>query len=316
MEVNPLIQKSHEVPYNLLSIIAILMRLTDSHPMSSKCHKTAANYYSGYKGELSLDYFIKFIDQKDYIILHDFRLPFMNNYFQIDTLILTPNFIVIIEVKNLSGSIRFNHDMGRLYQYTDQEERFYQDPLLQASSQAYQFKAFLYNLGLSHIPVEPLIVFVNQKASLSEERDKRIIYGFQLKQRFDKLKEQYADSNPVKINAISQKILTHNKPLKLDMLTHLGIQKNELNYGVICPHCLSLPMNRIHGRWFCMVCEKTSRAEAHIRAFYEYALLISTSINNRSARTLLNVGSTHTVQKLLKKLVSPHMVKQAIAIIL
>ncbi|MGP4073355.1 nuclease-related domain-containing protein [Piscibacillus sp. B03] len=296
-----MILKSHEIPYNLLSIIVIILRLTNSHPMSSKSHQFAANYYSGYKGELALDYFIKFIDQKDYIILHDVRLPFMNNYFQIDTLILTPNFIVIIEVKNLTGNIRFNHDMGRLYQYMDHEERSYQDPLLQVSTQAHQFKSFLYNLGLSHIPIESLIVFVNQRASLSEERDSRVIYGFQLKQRFDELKGKYESSNPIKVNALSQKILSQHKPLKLDMLKHLGIHLEELRNGVICPHCLSLPMERKHGRWFCGTCKETSRAEAHIRTFYEHALLTSRTINNSTARNLLNIQSIHTVQKLLKR---------------
>ncbi|SEQ64457.1 nuclease-related domain-containing protein [Piscibacillus halophilus] len=296
-----MILKQHEVPYNLLSTIAILLRLPESHSKFQNCKQEVANYYSGYKGELALDYYLTFVDQLSVHILHDVRLPFINSHYQIDTLILTPNFIVNIEVKNLTGFIRFNHEMGRMYQYIGQKERSYQDPLLQANSQAHQLKAFLYNEGLSHIPIESLIIFVNQKASLSEERDKRIIYGFQLKQRFDEFSKKYQNSSLLKINSLTQKLIQQNQPLQINMLKHLGIREDELIYGVICPHCLHIPMLRVYGRWICQSCLNTFRAEAHVRSFYEYALIISNIINNKNARKLLNVDSIHVIQKLLKK---------------
>ncbi|TFB24481.1 hypothetical protein E3U55_03005 [Filobacillus milosensis] len=302
-----MVVKDHEVPLNLLSAISIYLRLSELYPNLQSVYNEILTYYSGYKGELALDYYLKFIDQKSRSILHSLRLPFINTFYQIDTLLLSANFFLMIEVKNLTGHIRFNHEKGRMYQQTEFEEKSYQDPLLQSNTHLHQFKSFLHNRGLGHVPVESLIVFVNQNARLSDDRDDSIIYGFQLMQKFEEILKKYPNStiSQTAIKQLQSALIKLNTPLHSNMLKQLGIMPNELLYGVICPTCMKLPMQRPFGTWLCPHC-KNSDPKAHMRAFIEYTLLFSQFITNRQARKLLRLDSPDIIQKLFKKANFPH----------
>ena len=56
---------------------------------------------SGWIGEKRIDYPLSKLDFKK-VICHSLRLPYYETYFQIDTLLLTSRFFLIIEIKNHS----------------------------------------------------------------------------------------------------------------------------------------------------------------------------------------------------------------------
>ncbi|GEL78558.1 nuclease-related domain-containing protein [Tenuibacillus multivorans] len=294
--------KGHEIPINLLSLIAIYFRLPNNHEKSATINNEITNYYSGYKGELANDYFIQFIDRDDMLILHDLRLPFMKSFYQIDTLILTSYFFLIIEIKNLSNFIRFNHEKGDMYQQTDLEKRTFQDPILQADAQVHQFKSFLYQLGLTNVHVETLVSFVNQNATLAEERDPRIIYGYQLKQKFDELLNKYPGIkvNQQKLEFLSNTLIKKNRPLHSDMMKKQGIKAHDLTYGILCPTCLKLSSKRQQSKWICSFCRESVRSY-FMRTFIEYALIFDNTITNKKARKMLGINSSDAMQKIFQR---------------
>ena len=103
-----MLMKNHEVPLALLKLAAHKRRLPQNHPKYQKIVNDWALYNSGYRGELALDYYLHRFNRSENFLLHSLRLQHKQN-FQIDTVILHPNFILLIEVKNLSGKVNFDH---------------------------------------------------------------------------------------------------------------------------------------------------------------------------------------------------------------
>jgi hypothetical protein len=98
-----LFKKIHVPPIKVLKLYALLRRILPNQPLRQDIESELMKIEAGYKRELSLDYHLSFLPDKEYIILHNIRLSYKTFYFQIDTLILHTNFILILEVKNIAG---------------------------------------------------------------------------------------------------------------------------------------------------------------------------------------------------------------------
>lgn len=117
---------------------------------------------SGYLGECSLDYYLSFLKDQDYRILHGLRLlNEKQKYFQIDTLILTTTVLLPIEIKNYSGTITFDHQFQQLIQTKGGVEKAYEDPLLQIDRHQTQLKNWLTTNKFPGFPIVPLVVISN-----------------------------------------------------------------------------------------------------------------------------------------------------------
>ncbi|MEH7332649.1 nuclease-related domain-containing protein [Neobacillus drentensis] len=65
-----------------------------------------------------------------YMILHDLNLPDGDSNCQIDTLLLTPEFALIVEVKNMAGKLIFDTENEQFTQINNDKEKGYQIQLL------------------------------------------------------------------------------------------------------------------------------------------------------------------------------------------
>jgi hypothetical protein len=74
-----------------------------------------AKSFAGYRGENSIDYPLSSLPDKKYFIFHDLRLPYKNQFFQIDTLLASTKHFVILEVKNIAGTVYFDSDFNSTY---------------------------------------------------------------------------------------------------------------------------------------------------------------------------------------------------------
>ncbi|SFE04472.1 hypothetical protein SAMN05216238_107182 [Lentibacillus persicus] len=83
-------------------------------------------------------------------------------------------------------------------------------------------------------------------------------------------------------------------------MNQFNVNDNELIKGVLCPDCGVGPMQWKSGKWWCDLCDCTSKT-AHRGALMDYALLVGEHINNRKARDFLQLESIHTAKRLLQK---------------
>ncbi|WP_162357091.1 nuclease-related domain-containing protein [Metabacillus mangrovi] len=126
-----MIAKKRTLPLHLLKIQALLRRLPPSHKQISLITEDMNKSTAGYKGELAADYYLSLFDQPSRYIFHDLRLPHAHTYFQMDTLYLSPSFALIIEVKNISGTLIFEPGLNQMIRSKDGIKTGFADPILQ-----------------------------------------------------------------------------------------------------------------------------------------------------------------------------------------
>ncbi|GGC79527.1 hypothetical protein GCM10007216_07490 [Thalassobacillus devorans] len=300
-----MIIKKHEMPMAVLDLTAIQRRLPPNHPKLGNIQSDLSLYESGYRGELALDYHLNMLHDKETFLLHGVRLHSRNN-FQIDTMVMTPYFFLIIEVKNFTGSVRFDHGFGQMTQSFYGEERSFKDPVIQAENQAFHMQSWLLSQGISGIPVETLVVFVSNHVQLTRQGegavDERIIHAGKLREKISALRDvfSYRLLDTSELRKLANRIKRHNQPLRMDMKKKYKLAADDIRPGILCTECGSLPMIRKHGSWQCTYCGHMDN-QAHINALKDYKLLFNDSITNKEARWMLQSTDRHIVGKLLTR---------------
>lgn len=98
-----LIVKEREYPQIIMILEALLRRLPKSHPKRKKVEDDLARRRAGYNGEKANDYFAALLPEDSYIF-HDPRLANGKSFFQMDTLLISANYMAVSE-KLLRNSI-------------------------------------------------------------------------------------------------------------------------------------------------------------------------------------------------------------------
>ncbi|MGG3641280.1 nuclease-related domain-containing protein [Bacillus gobiensis] len=161
-----MIIKERKYPISLQKLEAILKRLPKKASFSAKralIEEEFLKQKAGYNGEQSIDYHLRLLPDKKYFILQDLRLANKYGYFQIDTLILSQHFLVILEIKNIRGTIYFDDDFNQLIRSVDGKEEGFLDPMLQISRQQSELMHWLSNENniFTNVPIETFVVISN-----------------------------------------------------------------------------------------------------------------------------------------------------------
>lgn len=296
-----MIVKEREVPLKILKLEALLRRLSLNHPSLPRIKEDLAKSYAGYRGEQSLDYYFELLPEQNYFILHDVRLSFKNDlYFQIDTLILTPYFFLILEVKNISGTLHFDQTFHQLIRTTSEVEEAFPDPILQVQRQTSQFTTWLLKTKFPPIPVFSFVVVSNSSSIIKSAPANKVIRPGMLADKIKNLHTSYPNEimSLKDLRKLSRLLLKTHTPLNQDVLQLYNIHRSDVMPGIFCNDCKTLSMRRNKGSWICSQCGNNSK-QAHIQALTDYSLLIEPTITNQQLRHFLGLSSISTATKLL-----------------
>lgn len=291
---------------------ALLKRLPTAHSQRTKVERDLARITAGYKGEGALDYYLSFLDEKTYSILHNVRLSTKTYFFQIDTLLLTPSFILIIEVKNISGTILIDPVFRQLIRTMNGTEEYFPHPEDQAYHQRLQLLNWFQHHKIAFPPIELLVVFTNQNCILKNSsfpqnnQSSSIIRTTSLLSRIEQIKSKYSKEQLSKkeIRKIASLINKHHVSPTLDILPSYQIERKELIFGVQCPECTYFYMVRKQRKWYCPHCGTIS-IHAHQQALQDYALIIGPLISNKDIREFLCISSTSIARKIMQSSNTP-----------
>lgn len=305
--------KPLSTPLSLRKLQALFERTPIDHPARSQIQNDLGRTTVGFKGEESLLYYLEFLNEQQYFIFHNLRLPIRKDkFFQLDYLILSATFFLILEVKNYSGIVHFDPHFNQIIRTNpSQEEKTFPDPLLQAERQVFNLHHFFQSKKVSKVPLETLIVFPNSYTQLktttsNNHISKKVIHKEKLLHSIQFLECKHSNKIFTKkeIQRISNVLLKAHTPLNQDISVKYSIQKSDLIKGIQCPLCTSFSLVRSHGIWMCPSCGSTSR-NAHQTSIRDYALLIKPSITNRELREFILLESRTTATKLLKEFQFP-----------
>lgn len=299
--------KERKPPIKLLQTEALLERLKPhNHPKRPSIELDLKKRRTGYNGELTVDYHLSFLTDKKYMIFNDIRLPIAPDYFQIDSLLVTPHYSLPIEIKNISGILTIDPEFNQLSKQFNGIETGYPDPINQANRQKMFLQRWFHNHKLPCPPVEFLVVFSNPSTILKMVPGHkrippydRMIHAQNIVREISKLNTQYT-REVIDLKKVKRLLLNQHRTNYSSILNKYELTESDIIKGVQCERCSQI-MIRKTGNWLCPGCSHLSRT-AHIQAIEDYFLLIKPTITNQELRNFLNLSSSKSATLILQSL--------------
>ncbi|TYS62571.1 NERD domain-containing protein [Sutcliffiella horikoshii] len=255
----------------------------------------------GYEGELLFDNVTSSVTKAECLILNDLLLPHNKNTFQIDSLIIVPETIYIVEVKNFEGDYFFEKD--RLYTSIPPHSEI-TNPLIQLNRSESLFRQLLQQLG-SNMTIQSYVVFVNPEFTLYQAPIiKQIVYPGQINKFLKSI-------SPISLR------LDNNHYLLADKLKSLHnpnapfyfpptYQYDELQKGIPCSYCDSLEFTTKGSYCYCSVCSKKETMEKRIlRIVQHFAMLFPEMKITTNA--IFDWGSGKLAKRVIRRVLQQHL---------
>jgi ribosomal protein L37AE/L43A len=291
----------------------LLKRSSTTHPKRLQITENHRRYKAGFNGEKSLKFFYRYLPKEGLYFLPGIRILHDEYYFQMDLLLVTPHFLLILEIKSHAGHLYFDDKIKQMIRTLDGKIEAFEDPIEQVKRQSYHLMKIMEQYKLPVVPIQTLVVITNPSTVVEfsptyKEAFQKVIKSPQLQQKFSEFQQKY--QSPI------QNIKEMRKFIKLlfklhdaydpDVCELFQINKNELTKGVFCPKCDQLSiMQYTRANWWCANCEHKSKT-AHVEALIDYALLFSPTITNQECKDFLYLPSRSITTHLLKALNLPH----------
>lgn len=233
---------------------------------------------------------------EEYYLLHDFYTNVNASSYQIDTLFLCRQFVLILEIKNIAGRIDFDEEKHQFIRTReDGIVNGFRNPL----DQVRRHQRMLGDI-VGNLPVEYAIVFAHPKTIIGHiPRGEAIFHRSGLEFHIRKLLARYEFQ-------VSSGELTHlkNELLARHMIYEpkLNIDRERVVRGVLCRHCdYRVKMQYHYGKFECPRCYRRSNEELR-QAMADYRLLMGEWISNQQFRSFVGVESSDVAKRLLKRL--------------
>lgn len=260
---------------------------------------------AGFAGEQKVDReWNELICPNTFYVFHN--LHFMNDYqhiHQLDTLFICPQFILVLEIKNIHGRLEFDqltHQCTRTK--IDGTVEGFPNALTQTERHIRFLKSLIANYSL---PVEGAVVLANPSAIIVNPSNALPIFHVSgLHKHLQLLFKKYLQKI-IREDQLTQLIQTLlSKQTAPRMQT--SIAPSRIRHGVLCPKCSyqhTMFFNR--GTWKCSHCHYSS-IKIFTEALLDYRLLVSHSITNQQLRAFFHIHSSDTATQLLRKFRFPY----------
>ncbi|MFD1358993.1 nuclease-related domain-containing protein [Fictibacillus halophilus] len=220
-------------------------------------------------------------------IMHD------EYYFQMDQLILTPTFLLILEIKNLAGHLYFDDKVKQMIRMLDGKRECFEDPIEQVKRQSYHLKQILRQCKFPIIPIERLVVITNPSTIVEfspsyKEALARVIKSVQLLHKFTLFQQKY--QTPIltskEMKKLSKQLFKLHDTHDPDVCALFQMDKRELVKGVLCPKCdQSFILYYKGANWRCPIYQHKLK-NAHVDALIDYTPDLTQHYKPRMQRLL------------------------------
>lgn len=289
----------------------MIKRVPHTHHRKQEIQDQLRNHSSGFKGEQSLDYFYRYLPKEDINFLHSIRISHEDYFFQMDTIIITPTFITILEIKYLAGHLFLDDRFSQLIRTFEGKKEAFTNPIDQVKRQSYHLSKILSQYKFPAVPIETLVIMTHPTAIIEapltyKEAAEKVIKSSSLQEKFEVLSQKHSKTilSQTQIKKLTKLLLKLSSSYNPDICELFQINKNELIRGVFCPTCNHAIMEYKRGTWHCRTCYTSSKT-AHIEALQDYACLLSTEITNSECTYFLNLASNSQAYHLLCSLNLP-----------
>lgn len=216
---------------------------------------------------------------------------------QMDRLIITASGIVILEMKNIRGTVHFKNNPRRTNDKGEVQAFTHPEIQLEQYIQAMHHFPNDHNMA---VPIYGAIVFPFNNVAIHRENDGLpIVTGRELLIYLYKIIEKNMGMAMNEITNIILSQLQHRNPFPL--CRYYQLEVNALQRAVYCENCGYFGMEKLKRTWFCRRCQHQC-TYAYIQALKDYYMLVGHTITNRECRAFLMLECKHVTKRLLQKI--------------
>ncbi|MDN4605965.1 nuclease-related domain-containing protein [Sporosarcina highlanderae] len=298
-----MIYKKRKMPNELKALISLNKRLPKQHEKKHAVQKNLLIYQAGYNGELEFDQqMAEFKPDYSHAILHDLYLQHEGDYFQIDSLLITPSSIKIIEVKNFKDKTVIKANPTQFIRvFRNGDRKPIPNPIIEVNRKIQYLSKWLTKRGIQ-IPIEGILTFsdTNELAIENPSPEMKILLNSVVPTYLSSLPETQQILNKQAIHELANTMLAYHKDYNPFPIADLyGISASDIKPGVICPSCNELGMRWGREKWNCL-CGHTGKNE-HDQTIEDWFMLIKPKMTNRDFRYFTKLDNRNIARGLLAK---------------
>ena len=294
--------KKRNEPLSLLGLQALIGRLPSNHNQFAFVEEDLRRRKAGYGGELNFDKHInEFRPTHPFGLLHDICLLYNGIYFQMDSVLILPDQIIIFEIKNLGGKLTVKANPTQFIQEIKGERKIIQSPITELERKMIFLDRWLKERGIK-VPITGMIglAYTNELV-IEEETNVEISFTHEIPIRLYNLLVTDELLSRDKITKIAREIAdSHQEYNPFPLTKTLKIAKEDIMTGVICPQCKRIGMLWHLKKWHCPGCSYHA-ANCHLPLLDDWFYLIDNYITNRQFRSFSGIGHQPVAKRLLKK---------------
>ena len=306
VEVFLLIIKKKKYSSKLLGLERLLQRLPDHHSRYLSIENALKATRAGENGErLLAEVFQKYQFPFEHYIFHDLHLR-STGRFQIDTLFLCKQGVVILEMKNIAGRISFPADQNQIIRTLDNGQTdSFECPSIQLNRNKILLEDWFYARNMS-LPILKAVVFPRPQQQFENTRTNlTILFPLEIPVFLRNIGEQSPTLDDTQLRSIATALMeSHRDYNPFPLSSNYNISPNELKTGVRCGQCGLFGMQSIHKGWGCNQCGYTDQY-GHIPGMLDFFMLVNNRISNKECRHFLQLQSHQKANRILKQLEIP-----------
>ena len=281
---------------------AIVRRLKKTSPNYAYFLEYHRKMSAGYAGECYVDRIWQEIElpSPSYLV-HDYC--FVNEAgftHQVDTLFVTPQFLCLIEIKNIAGRLDFDDEKRQcLRTMANGQVDSIRYPVDQLNRHVYFLKTFLTKHQLN-LPIVKVILIANPATVIGQvSAECTIIHSIGLPNFLQKCSHKFAKPLP---NTKYESLINELNNMHHEKLWIPELTQEELKSGVLCSICNDEErMVYIKGTWFCKKCGGSNN-NALEEALQDYRLLKGNRITNAILCEEFNIPNKNIAYRILQTL--------------
>lgn len=295
------IYKKRSAPAMLASLESAVRRLPEYHDMMPILSAKFGAVQAGFGGEQELDkIFERYSFSMKYGVFHDISLV-SSTYFQVDTLLVTPGYAVLFEVKNISGELMVTANPPQLLRKSDSGKvSGFKSPIVQLDSNCELFQDWLSSRGVS-LPVYGAVVLAYEKQRIDVfDTDVPILFPHAVPTFIRKLPTGSPLLDEKTFSGLLANLSNSHRPYIPSPISSMyQIPRKDFRTGVMCPECGRFGMEWYARSWNCKGCG-TSDRHAHKQAILDWFLLFGGKMRNKDCREFLHIERQQTAHRFLQ----------------
>jgi len=298
-----LIYKQRTIPGKLQGLKALEKRLSSNHQEMKSIQREIYNRRAGFGGEQHFDQkMTEFQPSYPHAILHGICLKQDGVFFEMDSILITPSFIIIFEAKNIGERLILSSNPTQFIKVSsDGARKGLTSPVAELERKAFHLNEWLLERKIK-IPISKVVAFAySNELTVTDIKGTKIAFAYEIPAYLRTLTVNKPILTKIKIQNLANEMIRHHDEYNpFPMLATMNITSAEIQPGVICPNCSFIGMKWLDQKWMCPPCKHTGKTE-HQGAIKDWFMLINYKMTNRQFRYFTKMQDRNIATRLLAK---------------